>query len=233
MRLSNIGDWTRDWRSYLAEFLGTFTFVFLSSAAVLINNLYGDIGTVGVALTIGLSYAALVFVTAHLSGGYLNPAVSLALWLSGRLANLKTAVYITIQVVASFAAAFCLLLIFGEESKVFVLGGPTLGIDVSLQLAVVIETIMTAILVFALFGTMIDRGGPVSFGPLVLGFVLVATTMIALPVSGAAFNPARALGPLIVSGLGDNLVVWVIAPLSGSLFGIVYEFLFLRKVRRG
>lgn len=232
MKLSNAGDWIRDWRAYFAEFLGTFAFVFVSSSAVLVDNLYGDIGTVGVALTVGVSYAALVFVTVHLSGGYLNPAIAVALWLAGQLANVKAVFFILAQVLASFAAAFCLLLIFSEESKIFALGGPILGIDVSLSMAVVVEAVMSAILVFAVFGTMVDRGGPVSFGPLVLGFILLSATIIAFPVSGAAFNPARVLGPLIVSGSADNLMVWVIGPLTGSLFGIVYEYLFLRKGKR-
>ena len=220
------------WRAYLAEFLGTFILVLVSSWVVLARFLYPDINNLEIALAIGFSYAALIFATIHLSGGFLNPALTLALWLSQKLSGTKTVFFIIFQILASFAAGGVLLLIFGANALQFGLGGPALGVNVSLQTAVLAEALMTAILVFVTFATMVDRGGPVSFGPLVLGLILVGETIVALPISGAAFNPARAIGPAVLAKSVDSLAVWIIGPLLGSLFGIVYAFLFLKKGKK-
>ena len=220
------------WRAYLAEFLGTFILVLVSSWVVLARFLYPDINNLEIALAIGFSYAALIFATIHLSGGFLNPALTLALWLSQKLSGTKTVFFIIFQILASFAAGGVLLLIFGANALQFGLGGPALGVNVSLQTAVLTEALMTAGLVFVTFATMVDRGGPVSFGPLVLGLILVGETIVALPISGAAFNPARAIGPAVLAKSVDSLAVWIIGPLLGSLFGIVYAFLFLKKGKK-
>lgn len=219
----------KDWRSYIAEFLGTFAFVFIASGVVVGDLYFGNIGKIGIATTIGFAYAALVFSTVHLSGGYLNPSITLALWLTQKLSGTKTIFFILVQILASLSAAAVLLLIFGQEAKQVNLGAPILGVGTIIQAAVLVETILTAILIFAVFATMIDRAGPVSFGPLVLGLVLTAETLFAFPLTGAAFNQVRVLGPAIISATFENLAVWIIAPLAGSLFGLVYDFLFLKK----
>ena len=222
----------KDWRLYLAEFLGTFVFVFIASTVIVVSNLYNDIGLISVSLAIGFSYAAMVFITAHISGGYLNPAITVSLWLAQRLSGLKAFFYLFSQLIGSFAAAGVLLLIFKNSALQFVLGAPTLGLNISPENAIIVEAILTAILVFAVFGTMIDRNGPVSFGPLVLGLVVVSETIIALQISGAALNPARALGPLVISKSYANLAIWVIGPLVGSFFGIFYEAVFIKKPKK-
>lgn len=232
MKTLDIKEWANDWRSYLAEFMGTFLFVLISSLVVLTESLYQGIGIIGISLAIGFSYAALVFGTVHLAGGYLNPAVAMGLWLVQKLSGVKTAFYLIAQVLASFAAASVVLLIFGSDGVKYGLGVPSLGLNISITQAVIIEAIFSAGLIFVLFGTMIDRRGPVSFGPLVLGLYLAATSVILMSISGAALNPARALGPAVISQTTNNLVVWIIGPFMGSLFAIVYEFVFLKKAKK-
>ncbi len=225
-------DWFNDWRAYLAEFLGTFLLVLVASMVVLLDALYGNIGNLSIALTIGLIYTSLIFVTAHLSGGYLNPAVTVALWLAQRLSGIKTAFFLITQVLASFVAAIVLLSIFGDSAVKFNFGVPELGLNITLTTAVVLEAIFSAGLVFTVFGTMVDRHGPVSFGPMVIGLYLVAASIVLLPISGAVLNPVRVLGPALISGAVDALAVWIVGPLSGSLFAIIYEYVFLRKGKR-
>lgn len=232
MKVFYYKDVTRDWRSYIAEFFGTFFFVLISSMAVVVDSLYGGLGIVGVSLAIGFSYSAIVFGTVNLSGGYLNPSITVALWLARKLSSIKTVIFLVMQILASFLAALFVLTVFGMNALELGLGSPILGIDVSLSQAVFVEAIFTAGLVFAVFTTMVDRQGPVSFGPLVLGFYVVAVTLILLPISGAGINPARALGGLILSGQTNSLAVWFIGPLSGSLLAIFYEVIFLRKKKR-
>ena len=232
MKISTFKDWIGDWRAYLAEFLGTFLFVLISSFAVLTEALYGDISIAEIAIVIGFSYAALIFAFGHLAGGYLNPATTISLWLVQRLSASKTVFFLTAQLIASFMAAWVLLLFFGADGIKYSLGSPSLGLNISLTQAVLLEAVFTAGLVLVLFSTMVDRRGPVSFGPLALGLYLVAASIILISVTGAALNPARVIGPAIVSKSTNTLAVWIIGPLAGSLIGIVYELVFLKKKNR-
>lgn len=225
-------DWAGDWRAYVAEFLGTFVFVFIVCGTTLANLFYVDIGILGVALASGLVYTAMLLATINSSGGYLNPAVTLALWLVQKIKGHLAFFYIFAQLLASFAAAGLLLLIFGSSAKEFSLGGPVLAAGISQQTAVVVEAILSAIIVFTVFATIVDKKNSTGFGPLAIGLVVAGGSIFAASITGAAFNPARALGPLVISGSYESIVVWIIGPLAGSLFGIVYEFLFLRKVKK-
>lgn len=226
---SFIKTWAGDWRSYIAEFLGTFVFIFIACGAVLTNAFYADIGPLGLAFAAGVSYAVSMFMTVHLSGGNLNPAVTLALWLTQKIRGHIAVFYILAQILASFAAAQVLLLIFGQEALDFALGGPEINADITLRTAVIVEVILTAILIFAYFAAMVDKRGPVSFGPLVIGVTYAVASIFGQLLSGAALNPARAIGPLISSQAYSSLAVWIIGPLAGSLFALVYDFLFLKK----
>ena len=225
-----IKDLASPWRAYVAEFLGTFVFVVVSSGTVLTNVFYGDVGIFGIALATGLSLAVMIYATLPISGGHLNPAVTLALWLAQKIGGGVAFFYILAQVLASLAAAKFLLIIYGQRAVEFSLGAPKIG--VSIQTALVIEVILTAVLVFAVFATLVDRRGQAAFGPLVVGLVVVVATLMAGPLSGAVLNPARVFGPLIVSNSYDSLAVWVVGPAAAGLFGIVYEFLFLRKFKK-
>ena len=229
---ATVKSWFLPWRAYVAEFLGTFVFVFLTCAAVLANELTVDIGTVGIALTAGFSYAAAVFATVSISGGNLNPAVSVGLWLAGKIASSVLVFYVAAQILASILAAWLLYLIFGDSGLKFFLGAPALGNDVTLTTALIVEAVASAILIFVYFATLVDKRGPVSFGPLVLGLVITAATIFAFSISGAAFNPARAVGPALILRSYDFLVIYAVGPLIGSLFAIIYDFLFLKSFRK-
>ncbi|OGE07368.1 hypothetical protein A2W70_03185 [Candidatus Curtissbacteria bacterium RIFCSPLOWO2_02_41_11] len=229
---SLLKSWFTPWRAYLAEFLGTFVFVFIASGATLTNIFFNDIGGVGVALATGLALTSMIYAVVHLSGGHLNPAVTLAIWFSQKINGGVASFYIIAQLLASLAAAGVLLWIFGPDARQFSLGGPVIGAGVSIKIAVVIEAILTAILVLAVFATMVDKRGAVSFGPLVVGLVLTVSAIFAGSLTGAALNPARAFGPLIISQSYSNLAVWIIGPATGSIFGLIYDFLFLRKSAR-
>ncbi|OGE03892.1 hypothetical protein A3F45_03120, partial [Candidatus Curtissbacteria bacterium RIFCSPHIGHO2_12_FULL_41_17] len=223
VNFSFLGEWVSHWRAYLAEFLGTFVFVLIASGAVLSNVFYSEIGTVGIALATGLSITSMMYATLHISGAHLNPAVTVALWLAQKIKGNLAFFYVISQILASFAAALVILLIFGSSSREFALGGPVLAESVSGQTGLVVEAILTAVLVFAVFATLVDRRGTVSFGPLVVGLVVTIASLVALPITGAAINPARAIGPEVLSGSYQALAIWIIGPLAGSLFGLVYD----------
>ena len=216
----------------MAEFLATFVFVLIASGATLTNIFFSDIGGIGVALATGLALTSMIYAVFHLSGGHLNPAVTLAVWLAQKISSRVAVFYIIAQILASLAAAGLLLWIFGPDARQFSLGGPVIGVGVSVKTAVIVEAILTATLIFAVFATMIDKRGSVNFGPLVVGLVLTVSAIFAGSISGAALNPARAFGPLVISKSYSDLAVWIIGPATGSIFGIIYDFLFLRKSAR-
>lgn len=224
--------WIADWRAYLAEFLATLVFVFIACLVTLSSQFYGQINGIGVALAIGLSYTALVFASVHLGGGYINPAVTLALWLAGKMSHIKAVSLIVAQIIASFSAAGLIFLIFGQTAQRFFLGTPTVGVGIDIASALTLEAILTAALVFVVFATAVDRSGPVSFSVLALGLYVTGATIAALEISGAVLNPSRAIGPAILSKSYESLAVWLIGPITGSLMGPLYEFVFLRKGRK-
>jgi len=231
VNISFVKFWFLDWRAYVAEFLGTLCFVFISSALVVSDIFFGNLGVLGISLGIGLSYCALIFLTAHLSGGFLNPAVTVALWLSQKLTGVKTIFFLIAQITASFASAGLVFLVFGQEAQKFGLGTPVVGFDLAPDVAIILEAFLTAVLIFVIFGTMIDRAGPVSFGPLAIGLVLFALTILDLPLSGASLNPVRAIGPATVSGKTLDLALFIVGPLGGSLFGPIYSLIFLKRAK--
>lgn len=231
-----------------AEFLGTFVFIFVSCGVLLSGQIFQDIGFVGLGLASGLTFAAMVYATTAISGGHLNPAITLALWFGQRISTVEAIFYVLVQFLAGFAAAFVLFFVFGAKGFEFYLGGPVLSVDTSVQAAVILEAIITGALVFTFFGTIVERQslqsssgqdataglkrGPVSFGALTLGFVVVAGTILAGSISGGVFNPARAVGPLVTSGHVDSLLIWIVGPATGSLVGFVYPLIFLRQKKK-
>jgi len=224
--------WADPWRAYVAEFLGTFFFVLIANWVVLAASLYGGISALEVALAVGFSYLALLFATIHTAGGFLNPAVTISLWLAKKISGSRACFFLIAQILASFLAAETLFILFGQNAVQFHFGQPAFGLGVSAQTALIAESLLTGGLIFAVFGTVVDRNGPGSFGPLVVGLYLAAATIIAGPISGAVFNPARVFGPSLLSYDSANLVVFVVASLVGSLFGPVYEFVFLQKSKK-
>ncbi|MEK9146969.1 MAG: aquaporin, partial [Patescibacteria group bacterium] len=176
-----IKDWFNPWRAYLAEFIGTFVFVFVSCGAVLSYIFYGEIGAAGVAVAGGFSYATMMYATVHISGGHLNPAVTLASWLAQKTSGATAIFYVCAQIFAGIAAAGLLFYIFGQEAAEFSLGGPTLGTGTDISRALIVEIALSATGVFGFFATMVDRRGPTSFGPLVMGLVVGASWLVALP----------------------------------------------------
>lgn len=227
-----IKTWFIDWRAYMAEFLATFIFVFVVIAAFIVEGKSQDLGVLGISLVTGFVYAAMVYFSVHLSGGFLNPAITLALWLVGKISSLKLIFFIIAQLLASLAAALLIGLVFKDADSQALVGISTLGIGVDLSSATLLEAILTGFLVLAVFATMVDRRGPVSFGPLVLGLILTSLTAVSLPVSGAFLNAARAFGPAVIANSWDTFTIWLIGPLAGSLISVVYEVLFLRKGRK-
>jgi MIP family channel proteins len=240
-------------RPYLAELIGTFALVFLGAGTVCATQM--AIGTgqpqafaLNVALAEGFVLAALLAATVDISGGYLNPAITLMLWVYKRMDGLKATWLIAAQVLGAALAGLCLRLMFNEEVlKSANFGTPhvnltAFGQNVAeptvriLLSGIGIEVALTFILTFAIFGTIIDPRGQRMAG-LGVGLTLAACVLMGYGITGAATNPARWFGPCLwevtirPTAFRDHAVYWI-GPIVGALLaGGVYVYLILPDVQ--
>ncbi len=219
------------WKECVAELIGTFALCFISAGAVCTNvQSNGALGLTGIALAGGLVLSIAVSSTLAISGGQLNPAVTLALYATGRIKRFdQAAQYLVSQLVGGAVAGFCLKAIFTEAVwRKAHLGTPALGPGVSQGTRIFIETILAFLLVFAVYATAIDPHAP-KLGGFGIGLTYTFGVLMGGPLTGAAMNPARAFGPALAAWSWDHHVVYWIGPVLGGLIaGLVYDR-FLRK----
>jgi glycerol uptake facilitator protein len=240
-------------RGVAAELLGTFAVVYFGAGAVCVNFLTTAAnqtpatagvtalqpGLVGIALTQGLIVAAALAVTVRLSGGFLNPAVTLMLWVFNRLDNKRTGLFLLAQLAGAVLAGGCLRFTFADDVlKAARLGTPHLQplAFPDLATAAIIagtaaELVLTFFLVFAIFG-MSTEGSDPSRAALPAGLVLVAGALVLGPLTGAAANPARWLGTVVWEQMlggspWNDTFVYLAGPILGALAGGLVTFRFL------
>jgi aquaporin TIP len=215
-----------------AEFVGAFALVFVGAGAVLAAGPAAEPEIVAIALAHGLAIAVMVSAVGHISGGHFNPAITLAFLVTGRLAPLLAVVYWVAQFLAAIAAAGLLRWIFADDTEGS-LGAPVLNPGIQQEAGLVIEAILTFFLVWVVFATVADpRGTFKSIAGLAIGLTITMDVLMGGALTGAAMNPARALGPELVANVWDDFWIWYVGPFAGAVIaGVVYELLYLRPVR--
>jgi MIP family channel proteins len=212
----------------VAEALGTFLFVFIGAGSVVLaSSIQGADtgGLVAVAFAHGLALAVLISALGPISGGHFNPAVTFAVWITGRIEPVRAALYVAVQLIGALLAALALQLVFNVAAWEPVhTGTPAVLAAVGITGAVVIEAILTVVLVLAVFGTAIDPRAP-KVGGFAIGLAVTADVLMGGPLPGAAMNPARWFGPAVASGTFADWYVWWIGPLLGAAAAaLVYRF---------
>ncbi len=207
----------------VAEFIGTFMLVFAGTGAIIINALTGEITSMGIALTFGLTVAILIYCLWNVSGAHLNPAVTVALTLTGKLEPKKTLPYIASQLFGSILASLTLLFLFGKVSN---LGAtqPRYG----WQQSFVLEFILTFILMFVIMAVIMHKHG-IGMSAAAIGAAVGLDAMFGGPISGASMNPARSLGPALVSATFANQWIYLIAPMGGAILAAFLYKLLLKE----
>jgi len=201
-----------------AEFLGTLMFVFIGAGAVLSNDATnGGVGLLGIAFAHGLALAVVCFTLGGISGGHVNPAVTVAQWLLRKLSTITAFQYITAQLAGAVAAAAVLRGVFPHARAILALGTPQLGVDVGQWTGILTETVLTFFLVLVVLIITDSEHESRSHAALTIGFMLTVAILIGGPVTGAALNPARAFGPALASGMWSHQLVYWIGPLLGAL----------------
>jgi glycerol uptake facilitator protein len=248
-------------RAYVVELVGVFGFVFFSAGVLCVNQMtlatggtagvtpQGALvqpGLLGLAVAQGVIYAVLLALTIPISGGYLNPAIAIMLWIHGRLNSLKLAWLLGAQLIGSVLAVFCLRYVFSVEIMRSAQFGaphvnplaypPPLG-NPTLLACTLMELLLTFFLVFAIFGWLDDAPQPADArqASVVAGAVLTACVLFAQPLTGAALNPARWFGPVFWDALaGSEGRPWAdaLVYLAGPILGALLGGFFVHKVYR-
>lgn len=220
-------------RRYVAEFIGTFVLVLFGCGAAVIAG--DNLGFLGIALAFGLSIVAMAYVIGPISGCHINPAVSLAMLIQGRLSGKDFVLYIVSQVAGALAGSALLYAIIQSTGKAVTgLGengfGPGYGIGISLTMALIVEVVLTFVFVYTILGVTSSMGNS-SVAGLVIGLTLAFVHILGIGLTGTSVNPARSLAPALL--LGGNalsqLWVFIVAPLAGAaLAAFVFSMLNIR-----
>lgn len=218
------------WRRAAAEALGTFFLVLIGSGASAVNAYTGGAVThVGVALAFAFVICAMVVALGHLSGAHINPAVTFAFWSARRFAGKDVIPYVAAQCVGATAAAAVLRAVLGNAGRL----GATVP-TVSPGPALVVEWLLSFALMFVIMAVATDPRAARDGGgtpPIAIGLTVGFCALTGGPLTGASMNPARSLGPALLSGTWTAHWVYWLGPITGMLAGArVYEV--LRPIHR-
>lgn len=204
-------------RKCFSEFIGTFGLVFAGTGAVVCDAASGGAVThVGVALTFGLIVLAMIYAVGDVSGAHLNPAVTIGFWVAGRLPAAEVLPYVGSQIVGATLASGVLHFLFPTDPTHL---GATLPAGSEMQ-SFVLEVVLTLFLMFVILNV---STGPKEKGitaGIAIGSVVGLEAMFAGPISGASMNPARSLGPALVSGHLEHLWLYLAAPVLGAIVAV-------------
>lgn len=230
---------------YIAEFIGTFILVFLGTGAAVVLGGYtggtgtGYLGVLAIAFAFGLSIIGAAYAIGHISGCHVNPAVSVAVWLSGNLSLKDLGGYIGAQIVGAFLGSSFLAFVVASSSSLEGIGSNGYGnlsaVNLNLSGALAVEVVLTFIFVLAILGVTSNKGTS-HMGGLIIGFTLTLVHLIGIPLTGTSVNPARSLAPAIFEGGEALSQVWVfiLAPLAGAaLAAMVFKTIFVIQDNTG
>ncbi len=196
-------------KSLIAECIGTFALIFIGAGALAI----GHADLLGVALAHAFVVIGFIYAYGHLSGTHINPAVTLAFLVAGEI-RLGTAIgYWTVQLLGALFGAFLLKVLLPTPGD---LGVTILSPDVTPLQGMLVETLLTFLLVNTIFNTAVS-GKAGGFAGLAIGVTLVFCILMGGPLTRAGLNPARTLGPAIVSGTYTDLWLYLVGPCVGAI----------------
>ena len=158
------------WRAAFAEFIATFLFIFLGAGSIVITGTLtnGELTTerlVAIAMAHGLAIVLLAYATANISGGHINPAVTLAAWLTKNITTARASIFVLAQLAGAVLGALILMAVIPDASTTN-LGAHALGPEVSIGMGLLMEIVVTFVLVFVIFATLVDSGGMGHMAPL-------------------------------------------------------------------
>lgn len=208
---------------YLAEALGTFALVFAGPGAAAVDaESGGAVGNVGIGMSFGLIVMAMIFSVGHISGCHINPAITLAFRVLGRIGTIRAAGYVAAQSAGAVLAGLAIIAIVGDEGEAGASVPRINGADAALWS----ELILTFFLAFVVFAVATDERAEGALAAIAVGgYVGFAATGWG-PVANASMNPARSFGPAVASNTWDSHWVYWAGPVAGALLAAaLYELL--------
>lgn len=209
-------------REYTAEFIGTYALVFCGTGAIVIGQqTHGAVAPIGIALTFGLIVMSMIYALGDISGAHINPAVSIAFALSGRFPLEKLIPYVVSQMIGAIVASATLRWLFPDNQLL----GVTLPDGSQLQ-SFSLELILSFFLMLVIVNVATGSKEKGMFAGLAVGSIVGLEAMFAGPICGASMNPARSLGPALISGHFDSLWIYLVAPILGAALAIpIWKYL--------
>jgi aquaporin NIP len=204
-----------------AEAIGTFGIVFFGCGAIMVAERFpGAVSPAAISVVFGLVVTAMIYTLGHISGAHFNPAVTLAFAITRHFPFRSVLLYWVAQCLGSLVAASLLCLILPQG-----IGHGETVPHVPLLQAFTWEVILTFMLMFVVMGVAKDTRAVGTLAGVVIGATVMITAFVAGPITGDSMNPARSLGPAIISGRVDVLWLYILAPMVGAVLGAwVYQW---------
>ncbi len=220
-------------KKYVSEFVGTFALTFFACGVAVVVGCSTPAGIVATALAFGLVIVAMAYSIGNVSGCHINPAVSLAMRLTGRMDNKDCVWYVVSQVLGALFGSLLLGLCLGSFKHLGANGYEGLlpnGNEVSVWIALAIEIILTFVFVMVILAVTSKKENS-SVAGIVIGLTLTLIHLIGIPFTGTSVNPARSLAPALLQG-GNALVqswLFIVAPIVGALLASLFYNLVLSE----
>ena len=207
-----------DNKKFVVELLGTFALVFIGAGAAAM----GAGGLVGVALASGLVVATLVYLHGHISGSHINPAVTLAIVIAGKMTSKEAVSYWIAQFMGGALGAAALFFIFGNADNG--LGATVLAEGVGPLQGFLLEMLLTFFLANAYLQGLV-KGNAGNFAGFAIGMTVVLAILMGAPLTGASLNPARTFGPALFTGTMNIFWIYLLGTAAGgTLAALFYKF---------
>ena len=226
-------------KKMLAEFIGTFTLVFLGCGAAVIAGAHDIIGIAGISFAFGFALIGMAYGIGPISGCHINPAVSFGAVVAGRMSVFEMIRYWIAQVGGAFVAAIVLLTIMKGKLSGYELGATSLGVngwgegylgEYGMVSAFLFELVATFLFVTVILGST-SSNAPAAMAGLAIGLMLVVIHLVGIQITGVSVNPARSIGPAFVSTSGTaiaQLWLFIVAPMLGALAaGVLFRIGFV------
>lgn len=216
-----------DVRIYLTEALGTAILVLIGPGAAMVAARTQAFGHEGVAFAFGSVVTLLVASLSSISGAHINPAVTVAMWSVGRFPARHVLPYVISQCLGATVASYVLRWLLGSVAQ---LGATVPALDVSRSFA--IEAGFSGILALVIFGVAMNENAPRAIAPFAIGGTVYVGALVAGPLTGGSFNPARSFGPAVAGNVWHSHWMYWVAPIVGMLAAArVYSFIGSLKLR--
>jgi len=204
-------------KKYIAELIGTFTLVFCGCGAIVTNEFsQGTVTHSGIALTFGLVVMSLIYAFGEISGAHFNPAVTLAFTYAKRFPLKEVPKYILAQCLGAIIAAALLLLLFPDNEFL----GTTLP-KIDVWRVFLFEVILTFFLMLVIINVSTGSKESGIMAGIAIGGVVWFEAQFAGPITGASMNPARSIGPALISGHLEHLWLYILAPIIGAILAVM------------